>query len=379
MRIRFRTVGTLLAVALAAAACGGDDDDGTGDDGTGDDSAGDDSSTDDGGGAVDQQVLVDFADQVVIPTYQLLADRAIALDDAAAALDDERSDESLDAARQAWADTRVPWEESEAFLFGPVSAQGWDPAMDSWPLNKDDLDAVLASGDELTQDFIRNLPETQKGFHTIEYLLWGDDSQKTAADFDDREIEYLLALTEELTLITTDLATSWTDGVGGQAAYRDVFTTAGDSGNTAYGSIDSAVQEMLGGMAGICDEVANGKIAEPFGARDPNLVESQYSFNSLLDFQDNMRSVLNAYTGDFPAGETEGSGLDDFVAEVDPDLDARFKGELDDAISALGEIPSPFPAAIQDPGNDAAIEAAQAAIATVQSTIEGDLTAVLLQ
>jgi uncharacterized iron-regulated protein len=368
-----------MTMALAAA-CGGDDDD-TADD-TGDDVTDDggDDVTDDGGDSFDDtEVVVSFADDVVVPTYQLLADRAVELDDAAITLDKELSDEALDAAQDAWVALRQPWEQSEGFLFGPVSAEGWDPAMDTWPVNSDDLEGVLASDDVFDQAYLASLNESQKGFHTVEYLLWGADGAKVAADFDDRELEYLLALTEELILITADLATSWTEGVDGDAAYRDVFATAGEEGNDAYPSLTSAAQEILVGMAGICNEVATGKIADPYDARDPDLVESQYSFNSLFDFQDNMRSVLNAYTGDFPLGGIEGIGLDEWVVERDPDLDALFKLQIEDAIAAIGAIPEPFRDAIQDEANDAVIEAAQAAIVAVQDTIEGELSDLILQ
>lgn len=355
-----RRIVSPLALSVALAACGG----------------GDSGST---GGFSDRQIVVDFADQVVVPTYQLLDERTQALHAAAGQLAADPDAAGLEAARQAWVDMRVPWEQSEGFLFGPVSASGWDPAMDSWPLNKDDLEAVLASGDELTQEYIHNLAETQKGFHTIEYLLWGDTSEKTVDQLTARELEYMVALTEELTVITGDLVDSWTVGADGQTAYREVFTTAGEPGNTAYPSLQSAAQEILVGMSGICDEVANGKIADPYDARDPNLVESQYSFNSLPDFADNLRSVLNAYTGDFPAGGTAGRGLDAWVAERDPDLDSRFRAEIEGSIDALGAIPGPFRDAITDPANDELIEAAQQAIRTVQATIDGDLSAVVLE
>lgn len=351
----------LILPVVVLAACGGG--------GGGDDTP---------PGFTDRQVVVDFADQVVIPTYELLADRTVALGTAIATLATAQTDPNLEAARTAWAAMRVPWEQSESFLFGPVSAQGWDPAMDSWPLNRTDLEAVLASGDTLDQAYIRNLPETQKGFHTIEFLLWGEDSTKAAADLTARELEYLAGLTDELVAITADLSTSWTTGVGGAPAYRTVFTTAGEAGNTAYPSLDAAAQEILGGMSGICDEVANGKIADPYDARDPNLVESQYSFNSLLDFADNLRGVLNAYTGDMPAAQTTGRGLADVVAANDAALDARLRGEIDAAITALAAIPSPFRDAIQSPANDALIEDAQAKIRTIQATIDGDLTTAVL-
>jgi putative iron-regulated protein len=350
-----------LFPVLVLAACGGG--------GGGDD---------DPGGFTDQQVVVDFADQVVIPTYELLADRTAALDSAIVTLSATTTEPNLIAARDAWVAMRLPWEQSESFLFGPVSAQGWDPAMDSWPLNRTDLEAVLASGDTLDQQYIRNLPETQKGFHTIEFLLWGEDSMKTAAELTPRELEYLTGLTDELVVITTDLSTSWTTGVAGAPAYRTVFTTAGEAGNTAYPSLNAAAQEILVGMSGICDEVANGKIADPYDARDPNLVESQYSFNSLLDFADNMRGVLNAYTGDMPAAQTMGRGLAEYVTAIDPALDTRLRAEIAASITALGAIPSPFRDAIQDPANDALIEDAQQKIRTVQATIDGDLTTAVL-
>ena len=326
------------------------------------------------GGFTDRQVVVDFADQVVIPTYQLLDARARALDAAVRALAATPSPATLTSARDAWIAARVPWEQSEAFLFGPVSARGYDPAMDAWPVERTDLDAVLASDQPLTATFVHNLPETQKGFHTIEYLLFGEGGQRTAAELDGRTLAYLTAVTAELTSVTGALTTAWT---AGSPSYRDVLATAGDAGNTAYPSLDAAVQELLGGMSGICDEVANGKIATPYDAHDADLIESQFSDNALVDFADNLRSVANAYAGDVPAAGTTGHGLDEVVRARDAALDARFRGELDAAIAAIGAIPGRFGTAIVTPPAYPAIEAAQAAIRTVQTTIDRDLAAVV--
>lgn len=326
-------------------------------------------------GFTDRQVIIDFADQVVIPTYALLHDRAVALDQAADALAASPSAATLGAAQAAWIAARVPWEQSEAFLFGPVSAQGYDPAMDSWPVERNDLEAVIAASDPLTAQFIRNLPETQKGFHTIEYLVFGEGRTRTFDQLAARELEYLTGLTGELATVTAALEGAWTTGA---PSYRDVFATAGEAGNTAYPALEAAAQEILVGMSGICDEVANGKIADPYDAHDPNLVESQFSWNSLDDFADNLRSVDHAYTGDVPAAGTTGRGLDELVRAVDPALDARFRAEIAAAIMAIGAIPAPFRTAITTPSAYPAIEAAQAAIRTVQATIDGDLTRVLL-
>lgn len=338
---------------------------------------------DDGGstnpGFADQQVVADFADHVVIPTYTLLHDRAGALHNAATSLRQFQTAPNLMAAQNAWVDMRVPWEQSEGFLFGPVSAQGFDPALDSWPVDRTDLQAVIDSTDELTPAYIHNLPATQKGFHTVEYLLFGENNDRVVTDLTARELEYLTGLTQELVDVSGQLQASWTTApAGGGSSYRDVFATAGQAGNTAYPSLTAAAQEILGGMSAICDEVANGKIADPYDAHDPNLVESQFSFNSQDDFANNLRSVLNAYTGDVLEAGSTGRGLDEVVKSTYPGLDARFRMEIDDAIAKINAIPRPFRTAITTPASYPAIEAAQAAVRTVQATIDGDLSTEVL-
>ena len=218
-----------------------------------------------------------------------------------------------------------------------------------------------------------------KGFHTVEYLLFGENNDRVVTDLTPRELEYLTGLTQELVDVSGALQASWTTApAGGGQSYRDVFATAGQAGNTAYPSLSAAAQEILVGMSAICDEVANGKIADPYDAHDPNLVESQFSFNSQDDFANNLRSVLNAYTGDVIDAGSTGRGLDELVKLTYPGLDARFHLELDDAIAKINAIPRPFRTAITTPASYPAIEAAQAAVRTVQATIDGDLTTEIL-
>jgi uncharacterized iron-regulated protein len=140
-----------------------------------------------------------------------------------------------------------------------------------------------------------------------------------------------------------------------------------------------AAQEILGGMIGICDEVANGKIADPYDAHDPTLVESQFSYNSIADFQDNMRSVEAAYTGGSALAGTDGRGLSDWIAERDAALDARVRQEIAAAIAAIGAIPPPFRTAITTPSSYDEIEAAQAAVRALQGTLEGAASARVLE
>lgn len=65
--------------------------------------------------------------------------------DAVVALANNPSNSAFETACNAWITAREPWEESEAFLFGPVDELGLDPNMDSWPLDQNAIVQILNS------------------------------------------------------------------------------------------------------------------------------------------------------------------------------------------------------------------------------------------
>ena len=145
------------------------------------------------------------------------------------------------------------------------------------------LDQVLASSLELTSDSIsENLGGGLKGFHTIEYLLFGVGQTRTAADLlaDDRMMEYLAAVTEAFHTDTEALYKAWASGSQdeGYEGYGETFYLAGQEGGKFYSQVD-AMQQLVNGCIDIADEVANGKIADPYDEQNVELVESQFCFN----------------------------------------------------------------------------------------------------
>ena len=357
------TLSTFLALSIffigcGLVGCGNDDDDDN------------DTASSDGTSTFDAATtLNDFANKVVLATYTELDNRAGDLLTAVKALEADTTQANLGQAQAAWKATRKPWEQSEAFLFGPVDTQGLDPALDSWPVNQVDLDGVLASGQTLTEASIDALEDTLKGFHTIEYLLFRDGNQRKAADITPRELEYLAATAANLKSKTAQLRNAW-DASGEN--YAAEVANAGTS-STIYKSQKDAMQEMVNGMIVIADEVANGKISDPFNERDTTLVESQFSFNSIIDFQDNIRGIQNVYMGKFTA---DGQGLNEFVKGVDAGLDARFQTEVQTAINTIGAIPDPFSDSIT--AQHAAVQGAIDATSTVQQTLEDDILKLVL-
>jgi uncharacterized iron-regulated protein len=322
-------------------------------------------------GDIKKAVVSDFANQVVIPTYELLTTKTSTLSKAVDAFVAKPGDDTLKAAQEAWRSTRTPWEQSEAFAFGPAESLGYDGDLDDWPVNETDVKAVVQSKAELSADSVKQLQTTQKGFHTIEYLLFGADNNRKTTDLSQRELQLLKLLTQAFDRTAQDLTKSWKEGVNGNPAYSQVFAGAGESSNSSYPTVNAALEEIVQGTIGCLDEVANEKIGEPLKDKTTKNLESRFSHHSLEDFKSNIRSVENAYLG--RAAESDSSkakSLSNLVAQADSKLDEQVKSELKAALEALDAVPNPVEPKISDADTLAKLEAAQKAISTVHGTME---------
>jgi uncharacterized iron-regulated protein len=315
-------------------------------------------------------ILQNLGNDVILATYAELDAKTIDLVTALTTFETAPSEANLETARQAWRDARVPWEQSEGFLFGPVDQQGIDPAIDSWPVNQPDLDAVLASPNALTKAYIDGLDGTLKGFHTIEYLIFGTDGNKAASDFTPRQLEYLSACAQSLAGATQQLYYAWKPD---QKNFIANVLNAGQAGNTIYPSQKAALEEIMNGLITIADEVANGKINDPLSQQNANLEESRFSSNSKSDFANNIRSIKNAYTGIYQ--NSSGVGLSKLIATQNGALDTKIKTQIDEAINAIEAIQGTFTSAIFNA--KPSVENAQTSVRNLQQTLEAEVLPII--
>ncbi|HMN81727.1 MAG TPA: imelysin family protein [Burkholderiaceae bacterium] len=378
------------ALPLVLAGCGGGG--GGGDDGAAGPT-----------GFAAKAVVDNVTDNIIVQTYRNLNTRAAALLAAVQALAAAPNDEAkMNLAQDAWKAARVPWESSEGFLFGPVDSLLIDPAIDSWPLDTPTLQAFLAGNPNATQAQIDNATDDVRGFHAMEYLLFGDGTtinDKPASALTTAEVNYLVALAQAFKARTQALETSWTTDFGGTGPFATTLKTPG-AGRT-YTNYAGVLQELLTGVTTIADEVGNAKMAEPMGATigaaDTSLVESQYSWNSLTDFHNNIQSILNVYTGklgynwqsDTPS--TSLNGLYSFVAFSNQTLATRvlneiigaqkkialIKGDGVDSTTVISGSARPFRTQISDAAGRVLIEDAIAACNTLQKSFQDNVRPLL--
>ncbi len=279
---------------------------------------------------------------------------------------------ALTALKNAWLNARVPWEKSESFAFGPVLTDGAigiiDIAVDSWPVNTTSINSILTSTSTINAALL-NTNNEARGFHTIEYLAWGLHGTKSANDLTDRDILYLQATCTDLAFRALNLYNNW---LSTKDNYVANLINAGQSNSTIYTSQKSALIELIDGIIGTADEVANTKIENALnggigGVANANLDESQYSKSSKLDLLNNLRGIQNIYLGDYNG--LDGKGLTDIVKIRRPDLDALLKNKIVTAIDAITAISGSFASAIVN--DRLGVANAQSKVIEVQLLLDG--------
>lgn len=299
-----------------------------------------------------KECIQGVVDHTIIPTYDSMTLQAEQL---AMMLTDFKlnpTQAKLDSIRIQWKQIRRIWELSEGFLFGPVSTENIDPRLDTWPINIQDLESLLQKQSVFSQTDLNLYEEGLKGFHPLEYLLWGKDGNKSIIAFDTAQINLMIALSDDIAGLSRSCSNQW------NSTFSNEFQLTSRE----------AMLEIVGAMQGICAEVSEGKLGEPFELKNSQLEESPFSKNSLEDFKNNIRSVGNVYHANFSG---DGKGVADFVKFFNLSLHNKIETQLKVSMQALEAISIPFGDAIHQ--QPVAVKNAIDQIAILSELLETEL------
>jgi putative iron-regulated protein len=327
----------------------------------------------------------------VVTTYANIAEaaytdslvKAQTLDTAIEALIASPSDVTLAAAKTAWVEARVPYQQTEAFRFGNAIVDDWEGKVNAWPLDEGLIDYVDAayggatdenafaalnviatpkftlSGTEIdatniTPELIgETLHEADEiesnvasGYHAIEFLLWGQDLNGTehgagnraytdyAAGDEctngncDRRGAYLAAASDLLVSDLEFMAAQWTtDG-----AARAAVTTDPKAGITA----------ILTGMGSLSyGEQAGERMKLGVMLNDPEEEHDCFSDNTHNSHYYDGLGIRNVYVGEYVSASgavVTGESLQDLLAAADPAVEAELTSAINATMSELGQI-----------------------------------------
>lgn len=337
-------------------------------------------------------IITQYVKAVVIPTYKSLADESNELADLCGQLRENPTQSLVQQCCDKWISARKYWELSEAFLFGAATDYNIDPHIDSWPLQKSQLDnilnnsALIAALDEdgAGADAFATLGYGLLGFHAVEYVLFRDGAARNVSDISERELIYNAAVAQDLANQTVRLEAAWT-GVDNITAakqqqlaeyelepsfnYGENMIDAGKTGNTLYKTQLAALEQILTGASDISDEVGNTKIMDPVNSQNVLDVESWYSWNSIADFTDNIRSVRNIYYGTLD-GTVSSNSMAAYINKMNPTLDNNVRAAIDNAIKEVSSMPAPFRNHLTKSETQKAVDACNKLLAALDEAIE---------
>ena len=338
-------------------------------------------------------IITQYVNGVVIPTYRSLADEAVELATLCEELRQNPSQSKVDECCESWISARKYWELSEAFLFGAAADYNIDPHIDSWPLQKSQLDNILANDalidaldeDGAGADAFATLGYGLLGFHAVEYVLFRDGAPRKVSEISEAELIYNAAVAQDLANQTIRLEASWAGLANISSAkqnrleefelepsfnYGENMITAGMTGNTLYKTQLAAMEQILTGASDISDEVGNTKITDPVNSGNVLDVESWYSWNSIADFTDNIRSVRNAYYGSLD-GSVGNNSMAAYVNKVNSSLDSNVRKAIDNAINEISSMPAPFRNHLTKAETQKAVDACNTLLDALDAAIEG--------
>ena len=323
-----------------------------------------------------REVLGNIVDNVIVPTYTKLADNTETLEQTLRGLEASTITQAqINEACRLFGEARVQWERSEAFLGGAASDFSVDPTIDSWPLSRTALHTYL-TGSMNPEDLD---DESILGFHALEFILFRNGQPRKVAEFKSndtyngftnvagsKELVYAQQVCKLLKERTFQLQVAWQGECSGNAgrvavvkaanlgittekglSYGDDLKQAGTA-NSKYSTIKSAIAQVLsdeeGSAAAIANEVGTAKIANPFRAGEISYVESPYSYRSIIDFQDNIRSVRNVWCGNVNGSRDESvkSFWSFFRKYGQEDINVSVVNSYVKAINSIGSMPAPF-------------------------------------
>jgi len=297
---------------------------------------------DENGGNTDfnrQEMLINYADNLIIPAFNDLSAKIAVLESASQAFLSNRNLDQLISLQNAWVAAYQSFQFANTFNLGAASEQGLNKAMieeiGTFPVSEAKINANIASNNTNFNDFNRD----NRGFLAIEYLIFslGNDQNEVLQRFEDNANTgtYLTALIAHLKNYVAPINNAW------NGTYRNTFV------NNTGTSIGSSTSQFYNEFVKSFEAIKNFKVGLPVGKRpgqidpEPTRVEAYYSGLSIDMIKLNLQAVEDIWYGKSTAG-LDGVGFKEYLESVTggPALVAATEAQMLEVKAALNALPN---------------------------------------
>ncbi|MBZ9887998.1 imelysin family protein [Mesorhizobium sp. BR1-1-3] len=331
----------------------------------------------------DVKAVIKTYSDIALAKYEDSLTTAQALDKAVDALLATPSVETLNAARDAWKASRVPYQQTEVYRFGNKIVDDWEGKVNSWPLDEGLIDYVAKSygtesdanalytanviankeieingkkvdASKLSPEFLSGTLQgaggieanVATGYHAIEFLLWGQDLHGTGpgagerpyTDYDlknctggncDRRAEYLKSASDLLVSDLQEMVGNWKEDGAARKALVD------SEPNTAISTIFTGMGSLSYG------ELAGERMKLGLLLHDPEEEHDCFSdntYNSHLYDAIGIRAAYHASYTRLDGTIVSGPSVADMVKAADPAIDKELSDKLDVSVAKMEAI-----------------------------------------
>ena len=322
-------------------------------------------------------MLVNYADNLIIPQYNALQEELEILVDAVNAFGEAPSETTLNAVKAAYRYAHYQYMNVEVFNFGPAgTAQleyfanffgGFDYSftqdgmLAGYSVDTTSIENNIASGNYDLTVYSRNSFYSQ-GFPALSYLLYNegaiDKFENSAA-----RIKYLKDIANRLKALVDTVINDWT-------TYRSTFIA-----NTKS-DVGSPIGNLVNMMAYQMDILKGPRIGWPFGKQSngskfPSKSEGYFSGFGATLAHGNMVSLKNTYMGGIKR-----KGISDYLISLDKGaLNSDVIAQFDVVINKLEVIPEPLSLSFMNDGGK--VEDAYKEIQKLLTLLKTDVSSAL--
>lgn len=322
--------------------------------------------------------------------YQASLDKALELKEAVRRFLANCTPDTHESTKQAWLAAHRTYCSTEVFRFGNPNVDAWEGRVNAWPIDEGYIDYVnedhyhpeesnrlarlnyIANpnypvGDEAIDalydqfeplnsgikviDFETNVA---RGFHAIEFLLWGQDlnlpsdtghggnrpytdyipKNKKSTDVAVRRGGYLRACVDLLIFDLRRIVDDWKPKANIKSRYATAFLDLPP---------EERLNRMLVGMGSLCyGELAGERIQVALLASDQEDEQNCFSDTTHLVIANNANSIETIYLGIFPQTDLKGPSLSDLVKKLDPKLDESLRRQMETTREVAEQLHSDF-------------------------------------
>lgn len=291
-------------------------------------------------------LLINMADNIIIPAHQDLDSKLTDLVTAKDAFIASTNQLNLDNLRASWLSAYKTWQCVEMFNIGKAEEIQYYYQMNIYPTNATEIQSNITSG---TYDLTHVNNFDAVGFPALDYLLYGvaatDDAilEKYVTDSDATNHKaYLADIVDQMKSLTATILTDWTGGT-----YRNTFVNSTD--NTASSAANSLVNDIIFYYE---KGLRANKIGTPAGVYSatplPDKVEAFHNKNISEELAlEALKAVQDIFNGKHYNSNSSGESFKSYLESLDKsDLASSINSQFDIARQKIQIMDASFYAQI---------------------------------